>query len=163
MGENDRGYASPPCYAHEVDPSYMGLDVLQGPELVALLNTLLEAERAGAKVLAAYLDDYEVRTPAWEKLRKVQRDEARNCAILTDLVKRLNGTPSNETGDFYHKALAMEGHAQRLMFLNRGQDWVARQLKKALPKIADSCMRKALTEMHESHVQNIEACDALIR
>ena len=38
--------------------------MMPADEIVALLNTLLEAERAGAKVLAAYLDDFDRNTPA---------------------------------------------------------------------------------------------------
>ena len=53
-------------------------------ELARLLNTLLEAERAGAKVLAAFLDDYARDAPAWRQLAAVQRDEATNCAILIE-------------------------------------------------------------------------------
>ena len=126
------------------------------------LNELLEAERAGAKVLVAFLDDYARDTPAWRQLSAVQRDEAKNCAILIDLIRRLGGTPSSATGDFVEKALAVAGHVPRLKFLNRGQGWVARKIREALPEIADPAVRGALTAMHDSHLLNIEACEALI-
>ena len=54
-------------------------------EIVALLNTLLEAERAGAKVLSEFMQDYRAESDAWRTLRDVQRDEATNCAILMRL------------------------------------------------------------------------------
>ena len=130
-------------------------------ELVGLLNTLLEAERAGARVLAAFLNDYERDTPAWRQLAAVQRDEAKNCAILLDLIRRINGTPSVATGDFLGKALATEGKVARLQFLNRGQRWVARKINEALPHLEQDFVCGALFAMQESHLLNIEACDAL--
>ena len=131
-------------------------------ELVGLLNVLLEAERAGARVLASFLSDYERDTPAWKQLAAVQRDEAKNCVILIDLIRRVSGTPSAATGDFLAKALAVGGKASRLQFLNRGQKWVARKIRETLPHVEQDFVRGALFEMQESHLLNIEACDALI-
>ena len=112
-------------------------------------------------MLAAFLDDYERDTPAWRQLAAVQRDEAKNCAILIDLIRRLGGVPSAATGDFLDKALAVEGRAARLQFLNRGQGWVARKIAEALPNVKEDFVRSALSAMHESHLLNIEACQAL--
>ena len=156
------GYSSPACYAHEIAPDYFGVSPpMTVEELVGLLNRLLEAERAGAKVLAAFLDEYERDTPAWRQLAAVQRDEAKNCAILIDLIRHMNGTPSAATGDFLEKALAVKGRVARLQFLNRGQQWVARKISEALPQLEQDFVRSALSAMHESHLLNIEACDAL--
>lgn len=157
------GYSSPACYAHEVAADYFGEQPAMAPEeLSTLLNTLLEAERAGAKVVAAFLQDYQHDTPAWRLLSAVQRDEAKNCAILIELIRRLDGTPSAATGNFLEKALQVQGSIARLQFLNRGQQWVARKIREALPNIAEGSARGALTEMYESHLLNIEACEALI-
>jgi 5,10-methenyltetrahydrofolate synthetase len=157
------GYSSPACYAHEIAPGYFGEQKgLSGAETLELLNTLLEAERAGAKVLAAFLDEYAVQSPAWRQLDKVRRDEAGNCAILIGLIRRLNGAPSTATGDFAGKALKIEGRIARLRFLNRGQEWVARKIREALPGLEDAAVRDALSAMHESHLLNIEACEALV-
>jgi 5-formyltetrahydrofolate cyclo-ligase len=156
------GYASPACSAHEIAPGYFGtVPPMQAEEEIGLLNMLLEAERAGAKVLSAFLDDYQPDTPAWRQLAAVQRDEAKNCAILADLIRRLGGAPSTATGDFLGKALAVEGRAARLQFLNRGQGWVARKIAEALPNVKEDFVRSALAAMHESHLLNIEACEAL--
>lgn len=58
-------YSSPPCYAHEIAPDdVLDSQTMKTEELVGLLNVLLEAERAGAKVLAAFLNDHERDTPA---------------------------------------------------------------------------------------------------
>src|SRR5579875_3230076 len=51
--EPAKGFSSPACLAHEMDPAYAGY--LGDAELVALLNLLVEAERAGDKVLGVFL------------------------------------------------------------------------------------------------------------
>jgi nitronate monooxygenase len=112
-------------------------------------------------VLAEFLNEYERGSPAWKQLAAVQRDEAKNCAILLDLLRQVNGTPSAATGDFVAKAMAVEGKAQRLHFLNRGQQWVARRISEALPRVTRPGVRQALAAMQESHLFNIEACEAL--
>lgn len=137
--------------------------MIPAEELVALLNTLLEAERAGAKVLAAYLDDYDRNSPEWARLAAVQRDEARNCGVLMAQIRRMSGTPSAATGDFLHKALVVKGKVARLQYLNRGQRWVTRRISEALPQVEQECVRRALVDMHASHIANIDACDALLR
>jgi len=135
---------------------------LSREELLTLLNTLLEAERAGAKVLAAYLHDYEAGSAPWLELTSVQRDQAGNCAMLLDLIRGLGQTPRRATGYFVQKALAVQGPAERLVFLNRGQGWIARTIRAALPRLADPVVRPALKRMLASHVANIEKCDALL-
>lgn len=132
-------------------------------DLVALLDTLLEAERAGAKVLNEFLADYPEGSNARRTLRDVQGDESENCAILMRLIRGLGAEPSKATGDFVAKALAVEGNAQRLAFLNRGQGWIARKIREALPAIPEGEVRAALVEMHDSHIANIATCDALVQ
>lgn len=137
-------------------------DVLAAEDLVKLLNTLLEAERAGAKVLAAFLDEYPRGSDSWSQLHQLQQDEANNCAKLTDAIRSLGYKPSRAVGEFLNKALAIEGRAPRLAFLNRGQGWVARKITEALPRISPGPLREMLDEMRESHITNIEACDAML-
>jgi nitronate monooxygenase len=131
-------------------------------ELIELLNTLLEAERAGAKTLAAFLDEYPPRSASWEQVRSVQHDEAANCKLLIDALHSIGGVPSKATGDFLGKALAQQGTVARLNFLNRGQGWVARAIAAALPRLADGPVRRMLADMHASHLANIDACNALL-
>lgn len=131
-------------------------------ELTQLLDLLLEAERAGAKVLNEFMADYPEGSPAWQTLRKVQRDEAENCAILMRLAREMGHEPSKATGDFVAKALAVEGNAERLDFLNRGQGWVARKIREALPRIPDGELKRQLVAMQDSHMINIAACEALV-
>jgi nitronate monooxygenase len=134
----------------------------QALSMVALLNTLLEAERAGAKVLATYLADYKEGSPDWRTLKAIQRDESRNCAVLMRLLRHIEGPVSAATGAFLGKALKINGRSERLRFLNIGQAWVARRIEEALPAIADPHVKSALQEMYASHVENIERCNALL-
>ena len=127
-----------------------------------LLNTLLEAERAGAKLLAAYVDELPPGTAEWIGLHAVQRDEARNCAVLIHLLLDAEIAPTMAVGEFYRKGLAIQGWRERLEFLNRGQAWVARRIAAALPRISPPGARAVLQTMHESHLANIARCDQLL-
>jgi len=138
------------------------LNPLSVDELSQLLNRLLEAERAGARTLAAFLDEYAPQSPAWQELRRVRHDEASNCKLLIDALHSLGAAPSGATGDFLGKALAVQGQAARLAFLNRGQSWVARKIAEALPRISPGPLHQMLQQMHDSHLLNIAACAALL-
>lgn len=124
-------------------------------EYVQLLNTLLEAERAGAKALAAYLEED---SPYKDLLGPVQRDEATNCAVLIRLLREAGAEPSGRTGAFYEKALEKKDWRERLAFLNKGQAWVQRKLEESLPHLPAG--KEALKEMRDSHAANIAACEA---
>jgi hypothetical protein len=130
-------------------------------EYADLLNLLLECERAGAKLLAAYMEELPPGAGALDALRSVQRDEARNCAVLIHHLLEAGAAPSPTTGEFYQKGLAIRGWSERLEFLNRGQAWVARRIGEALPRIAPSPARAALQEMYDAHLANIARCDGL--
>jgi nitronate monooxygenase len=132
-------------------------------EYAGLLNTLLEAERAGARLLAAYVRELAPAGAACRALSDGQRDEARNCAVLIHYLLEAGAVPSAETGGFYRKGLAIRGWRERLEFLNRGQAWVARRIAAALPRIEPCPAHKALQEMHDSHLANIGRCADLVR
>jgi 5,10-methenyltetrahydrofolate synthetase len=131
-------------------------------ELAALLNTLLEAERAGAKVVAAFISQLSLDAAAQASLVSIQRDESRNCAVLIGLLHHIQAFPSRATGNFLQAALAIEGDRERLAFLNRGQAWVARRVAAALPRITDPRVRDEMQAMHDSHLVNIGVCEKLL-
>ena len=126
----------------------------------AFLNTLLEAERAGAKLLSAYLDELTPGSFMWNGMREVQLDESRNCSTLVHLLLEAEVTPTSAVGDFYERGLAIQAWRERLQFLNRGQAWVATRLAAALPTVPERA-RPALQAMLDSHVVNIGSCEAL--
>ena len=137
-------------------------DLMTDKEMGKLLNQLLEAERAGAKLLAAWLDELPPESPLFAPLRDVQRDEASNCAVLIECLRGIEVEPSARTGEFYRKALPIRDWDERLEFLNRGQAWVGRRIAEALPHRQTPAARTVLQEMHASHFANIERCKQLI-
>jgi 5-formyltetrahydrofolate cyclo-ligase len=152
---DDPDYASPACFLHELDPSFLGY--LDRPDTIALLNELLEVERAGARGVGEMSH-----APGFEGLRPllgdVARDEARFCAMLTRHIIRLGGTPSRITGAFYERLKAVADPAKRIDLLNRGQGWVARRLRECLPRIHDDALAADLRIMLDDHDRNVVRC-----
>lgn len=144
---------SPVCHGESADPGYMGY--LEHNELLAFLNQMLEAERAGARVGMHMVKD--TCDPGTRSLaRAIQRDEARWCAMLRRTIRELGGIPSEATGTFYEKAIAIADLSVRFKFLNRGQGWVVRKLRAVLPKIRDDGLHNRLTAMLAAHEANIK-------
>jgi nitronate monooxygenase len=132
-------------------------------ELAAFLNRMLEAERAGAKALLVFLQEHPRRSEAWMILRRVQADEAHNCVLIGDLLKRLDADYSHATGEFFDKAVAVEGARARIEFLVRGLAWAVREIDRALPRIEDAQAREVIERMRSSHTSSIEACNTAAR
>ncbi|MGE0733965.1 MAG: DUF6306 domain-containing protein [Alphaproteobacteria bacterium] len=148
-------YASPPCFMHELNPAYLGY--WNAAETVALLNELLEAERAGAKVATALgktSGDAGIKT----LLRGIGADEAHFCAMLRREIERLGAAPSLATGAFFDKVMAQKAVDAQVALLNKGQLWVVRRIRDALPRISDDALRSELKHMLDVHVHNIERC-----
>jgi hypothetical protein len=145
--------SSPVCYASDADAAYMGY--ASHEEIVAFLNVLLEAERAGARVTLR--TSLETAQPEVRALAiAIHRDEVRWCSILQDWIQRLDGVPSSQVGAFYDMAMAIADLPARFAFLNKGQEWVARQLREMLPKVKDEELHPTLSEMLAAHQRNIE-------
>ena len=144
--------SSPACSMHEADDAYMGYAAKD--ELTALLNELLEAERAGARVT---LESARAAGsgPIAELMRDIQRDEARWCAMLADHIRALGEPPTPKVGAFFGKAMAIADLGERVIFLNRGQAWVVRKLREMLPRVRGDRLHANLTEMLRSHEANI--------
>lgn len=130
------------------------MDALNRNDLLDFLNMMLEAERAGAKALLHIARDTN-RNDVAVLAREIQKDEARWCAMLTTAIRDLGGNPSSKTGQFYEKVMAIPEDAARLDLVNRGQGWVVRKLREALPKILEPRLSSDLTEMLSSHEDNI--------
>ena len=76
-------------------------------ELDDFLNRTLEAERAGAEALVVFMDDWPHHGPEWRTLRKVHEDEAHNCTLIGEQLKRRGRDYSHATGELYGKAIAV--------------------------------------------------------
>jgi hemoglobin len=155
-GEDE--FSSPACLMHEVSDAYMGY--ADKAEIVAFLDELLEAERAGARVTLESSRAADSGRPC-EVLRIIQQDEARWCAMLVLHIRALGGEPSSKVGAFYGKAMAIADLRERIVFLNRGQGWVVRKLREMLPRVRDSVLHADLADMLRSHEINIDLANGL--
>jgi hypothetical protein len=131
-------------------------------EVLSLLNALLEAERAGAKMTSVFMRNCEAGTVIWRRLNTLQREEAMNCAVLIGLIRRFGATPSTATAAFLRKALVVQGADARLAFLNRAQTWAVELIRSALPCIDDPLVKPALKRILLCHIVNIDRCERLI-
>ena len=122
---------------------------------------MLEAERAGAKALVVFMDDWPRNGPEWKVLRRIHDDEAHNCALIGKLLEK-TGTPySHATGKFYEKAVAVKGAKERIAFLVRGLKWAVKRFEAALPTL-DHEAQDVFTRMRDTHLRSIAACERLI-
>lgn len=132
------------------------------PVQLDFYNEMLEAERAGAKALVVYMDDFPRGSDTWKVLRQIQADEAHNCALIGKLVQKSGQDYSHATGKFYDKAVAVKGPRPRLEFLVRGLKWAVKQFEEALPQM-DAQARDVFTKMRDSHLRSIAACERIIQ
>ena len=132
-------------------------------ELDDFLNRMLEAERAGARALVVFMDDFPRHSAQWSILRKVHEDEAHNCALIGEQLKRRGREYSHATGEFYAKALEMQGARERIAFLVRGLKWAIREFERALPTIDDPEVRRLFEGMRERHRRSVERCESILQ
>ncbi|HHY74323.1 MAG TPA: hypothetical protein GX497_14080 [Bacillus bacterium] len=123
-------------------------------ELINLLNSLLEAERAGVKTMDYLLKNYSSEQLKG-KFKHVMADEAWSCAGLHESIVREGGVPSKATGDFTEKVMSKETLEEKLNLLNKGQGWVARKIDDALTYDIHEETRTFLIEMKNKHHDNI--------
>lgn len=156
--QEDTELSSPACSMHEADDAYMGFAPRE--EVLMLLNELLAAERAGTKVATVSRSN----TPETLNrfLRRLARDEARCCAMLTGHIVALGGVATTDVGSFYRAAMAIPDIRLRFGFINRGQGWVIRRLKEMLPRIRNDRLHADLSEMLRTHERNIDLANAAL-
>ena len=152
--------ASPVCYAADSTDVYAGY--ASRAELLEFCILLLEAERAGARICARTAADT-AESGIRDLMRSIQRDESACCAMLLKWIRHMGGEPSLRTGGFYEKCLAIADIRQRIAFINRGQDWVARKIREMLPRIRDNRMHADFAAMLVTHQANIAHADAELR
>ena len=123
---------------------------------------MLEAERAGAKTLIVFMDDWPRHGSEWAMLRKIHEDEAHNCSLIGEQLKRRGRDYSHATGEFYAKAVAIKGARERIAFLSKGLRWAIREFEQALPRIQDTTIRDLFQGMRERHQRSSATCEALL-
>lgn len=123
---------------------------------------MLEAERAGAKALVVFMDDFPRNGEAWKMLRQIQADEAHNCALIGKLIEKSGTAYSHATGKFYDKAAAVKGPRERIAFLVRGLKWAVKKFEQELPRL-DKEAQDIFIRMRDSHLRSIAACEKLVQ
>jgi nitronate monooxygenase len=131
-------------------------------QLEGFLNLLGEAERAGGRILHE-LTEQASSLELREMLKKVGHDEGYYAGELTAHVRRLDGSPSNKTGDFVEKVRAVGDFRGKLELLNRGQRWVIRKIEENVPTIGDAQLKAFLVVMAEGHRVNIGALEEALK
>jgi nitronate monooxygenase len=127
-----------------------------------LLNEMLEAERAGAKALVVFMDDWPRNGTQWKVLRQIQADEAHNCALIGKLIEKSGKPYSHATGKFYDKAVAVKGPRERIVFLVTGLKWAVKKFEEALPRLEEEA-RSVFIRMRDSHLRSIAACESILK
>ena len=128
-------------------------------QLEALLNRLLEAERAGHTLLDALTQetaDAEVKA----LFANFTDLEVSDTAILEGLIRLHGGTPSTQTGDFAEKVLQLEPLTEQINLLAQGQAWVARKVEQVLALNPPPDIAAFLKEMANRHRHNMEWAQA---
>jgi nitronate monooxygenase len=123
---------------------------------------MLEAERSGAKALVVFMDEHARHGEAWAVLRRVQNDEAHNCALIGRLLEKEGVAYSHATGEFYDKAVAVKGRRERIEFLIRGLKWAVKRFEEALPTLQPQA-QDVFTKMRDSHLRSIAACERVLK
>ena len=153
-------YSSSACSMHEAERRLHGLCRARTSSS-PVLNELLEAERAGARVALRRARDSRPGTSRRTALA-VQRDEARWCAMLVVSISEARASgPRQKTGAFHGKAMAIIDLRARIAFLNRGQGWVVRKLREMLPRVRADDLHAGLSAMLRSHELNMDLVNSL--
>ena len=129
--------------------------------LIMFINTLLEAERAGVKVLSDLIKEVDDEGLI-SMMRGFLADEGMNCQILSTLVKHLEGEPSRNTGDFVNKIQALKTNREKLELLARGQEWVAKQIRKNRALFNPGSLALFMESIKVQHEENVDALKKLL-
>lgn len=119
-------------------------------DLVEWMQTLMRAERAGARVMLDSLRQSD--EPAvLRRLEQLHLGEAESCRRLRVCLERLGALPDRGIGEFHASAMAIEDLELRFDFIARGQRWVARQISQRLPEIKEPWLREELGAVLRLH------------
>ena len=124
-------------------------------KLEAMLNQLLESERAGHTLLEAMT--HETADPEIKSLFENFTDiEVSDVSVLEGLIRLHGGAPSMKTGDFAKKVLNIDNLHDQINLLSRGQAWVARKVEQVLALNPPLDIAAFLKEMANRHRHNME-------
>lgn len=124
--------------------------------MVATLQELLAAERAGARVASKSL--HQAQDPRQQALlEQIRTGEAESCRRLIACLAHLGVEPGSQIGAFHDRAMAIPDMVERLAFVDRGQRWVIRRIAAELPGCEDPFIREELRIILQIHQDNSQA------
>lgn len=153
--EDTSTYASPPCFMHELDPSYLGY--LSRDETLALLNELLEDVRAETYLMHD-IESMDSHRGLSALFRELRTDQARFNVMLIRQIERLGGTPSEKTGEISANITDGLPLERQLHEFNVRQRVLYTKLEAARLRIYQDDLREELAGMLKSREQLIQRC-----
>ena len=158
-----REYASPACFAHELDGAWLG--PLTGEELGGLLHGLLAEANALAEFASSCADGTAREQPLLASELRRQAHDAHDCAHrLSAALGRLDQPHSPTRASSLHRRALGAGYAdERLVLLLHVQAALAQRLRTALPRVDDAQIRDALAAALSLQEQGFERLQALLR
>src|SRR5260221_12509608 len=97
--------------------------LVQSVHSTEFLNAMLESERAGAKALVVFMDDFPRGSPEWKILRKVHEEEAHNCGQIGELLKKAGADYSHATGGVHAEGDAVKSAEEKAALLIKRRRW----------------------------------------
>lgn len=125
--------------------------------LVARLQMLLAAERAGVMTTARSLRENDGSEHQRQLLANIHQGETDNCWRLRLCLTRLNQQPCRDISPFHEKAMTLTDLEQRLDFIDKRQHWTLRKLKECLELCEDDTIAKELQTVMHTHENHCKA------
>lgn len=145
------GYASPPCFLHEVDPSYMGH--MSHEEVILLLNMLLDGEHAIQRDIRDAIHAG-LGGSHRQSLSDTAKESAHICKLLAGHIERLGKMQKPLTG-MQHELLHQEDSAsEAISKVHQRRSFLIEKLREELPKIFDDVLRGDLDQIIRIYQDN---------
>jgi Fumble. len=94
--------------------------------------------------------------------RKFLRDEGMNCQVLKAIIENAGGEASKDTGDFVQKVEALPDIEEKMDLLIKGQEWVAKQIRKNRKTLMNTSEAMFLEAMKIQHEENVDALKEIV-
>ena len=123
---------------------------------------MLEAERAGAKALVVFMDEHAAQRGVVEGSAECSGRRGAQLRADRRLLEKEGAAYSHATGEFYDKAVAVQGAHARIEYLVRGLKWAVKRFEEAVPTLTPEA-RDVFVKMRDSHLRSIAACERVLQ
>lgn len=153
-------YASPPCFMHELDPSYLGY--MPREEVLRFVARLHDGWEPGIAVVAR-LSEAMGGGEIAGALQGICREDMAFHDVLCCQMARLGGAPCSAMPP---PAIAPAEMGDRVAAMIRTRNALVAEIGAVLPQLDDEALRQALRAIiaaHERRATEISVADALLR